>query len=1018
MISHRILLALALLSLSSARRAYGAQTRDAEEQYRFLAGLVDKGLHELAVDEARAFLRAHPEHQRASLARYRLGNALWELGRQDEAAVEYETLAREAAFEYRAECLFRLGEQALARGDAKRARAAFQAVLRSDQAYLHAPARFSLGESAFAARDFAAAERWYLELLGQQPDAEQAPLAARALAWCAWERDDHEETVSRARQALERGLETGPADELRLLSGEALLALQRPQEALEAFRSVQSRERQAERSRGEGFALSALGDLAGAGQAFERLLEVSPGSPHAAEARLQAGIARLQAGDPRGALARLGEASAGGDPQALFWLAQAQKESGDAEGALASLERALRARPAVELEARIQVLRGDLLAGTGRSGEALAAYEKGGSDYALYAGAVAALNQGDPAGALRLAERLLRERAESSHAEAARTVLAEALFAAERYPEAERAFGAVLERAQAPAQEARARSRLAWCRYLSGDLDGAARAFEELLARHPRSSEAEEGLALLARIHADRGESAAALEAGERYLELHPDGPHGDQALHALARAASGEERLRRMEELLERFPESPLRGEALLEAAELSSAAGDFARAEQRYRELLERSRGGGDAARALYGLAWCRFQVQDSEGCARELENLLRLEDAPGELRVAGLELRVWAEARRGAPEKAAQAWRRFAAETADEKRRFEAARVVLRSYRDAGRSRESQAFLEESLRTLESPELVAGALVETAYLALEEQDLESAEAALASARSRVPHDARTAEAAFHLGEARFERGDSQQALLLYEDAIRAENPRAPDALYKLGFLRLQRGELEPAEQALRALLERAPENGLGAEARFLLGEVLYRRELYAEAAAELARARPAAADVLLARILFRLGLALGRLERWSECEEALSELASRFGDFPNLAEAELWRGRALAAQKKTRGARAAFERTIALDPGELAAAARLALGALLETEGRTEEALSEYLKVALLYAHEESVAEALLRAGQALETLGQGEQARERYRELVSDHPRSAFAASARARLRELEPAADAR
>src|SRR6185503_11903503 len=124
-----------------------------------------------------------------------------------------------------------------------------------------------------------------------------------------------------------------------------------------------------------------------------------------------------------------------------------------------------------------------------------------------------------------------------------------------------------------------------------------------------------------------------------------------------------------------------------------------------------------------------------------------------------------------------------------------------------------------------------------------------------------------------------------------------------------------------------------------------------------------------------------------------------------------FPNLAEAELWRGRALAAQKKGRAARAAFERTLALDQGELAAQARLGVAGLLEGEGRTDDALSEYLKVALLYAHEPSVAEALFRAGRALETLGDPKKAAERYRELVTQHAASPFAREARERLRVL-------
>ncbi len=989
-----------------------ARSQDADEQYRFLAGLVEKGLYDMAVEEAQTFLRDHPEHAKAELARYRLACALWELGRRDEAAREYQTLARSKSFEYRAECLFRSGECALGRGDHERARAAFEAVLRADQGYLHAPALFFLGETAFAARDFALAEQRYQELLRAHSDAEQAPLARRALAWCAWERGDPAETVRRVRAALEGHPDAPQADELRGLAGEALLALKRPKEALESFRAMSSGELGDARSRGAGFALAALGDHAGAAREFEGLLEAFPQSRYAEEARLQAGIALLQANDARRAAVRLTEAASGGDPEALFWLAQAQKDSGDGRGALASLERALRGKPAQELEERIQVLRGDLLAGAGRSQDALEAYEKGGSDYALYAGSVAALNQGDSAGAIRLAEKLLRERPQSPQANAARLVLGEALFAAQNYEAAERAFGESLEHASAPAETARARLRLGWCRYLSGDLPGAARRFQELGEAREDASEVEEGLAMLARVQLEAGDLEPARKAAERYRQRYPSGRFGDQVLHALARASSGEAARRAYRELLERHPQSALRPTALLELGDLESAAGEHESAEGRYGEILQQHGNSSEAPRARYGLAWSRFQRGDFDGCAKLLETLERDENIVPELREAALELLVWAHERRAAPEQSAAAWRRFAALASDQGRCFEAARTVLSAYRAAGRAGGGRTILEECLPRLTDPSLAAAAQIESAYLALDGQDLERAEQALATARSRAPRDARVAEAAFHVGEARFAQGDLARALQHYEGALAAENPRCADALYKTGFVRLQNGDLEAAQGVLRSFLERFPHSALAPEARFLLGETLFRAQRYEEAAAELARVRREARDELLSKALFRLGLALGHLERWSDCEGALSELASRHGQFPNLAEAELWRGRALAAQQKGRAARAAFERTIALDQGELAAAARLALGGLLEAEGRLEDALSEYLKVALLYAHEDSVAEALYRAGRALENLGDVPRALERYRELQGEHARSRFAELARARLRELE------
>ena len=1004
-------LALALLARAPAPPLPQAS---ADEQYRFLAGLVEKGMNELAVDEAQKFLRAYPEHEKAPLARYRLAGALWELGRRDEAAREYETLAQRERFEYRAECLFRAGEAALARGDEARGRSELEAVLAAGQDYLVAPAQFALAEADFRARRFERAEPRYQELLRSHPDCAEAPLARRAFAWCAWERGDAPETVKRARAFLEVERDPARRDELGLLLGEALLASD-PKAALAAFRALTTPEQAAARQRGEGFALAALGDHAGAARAFEALLERAPDGPFAREAALQAGIERLRTGDARGAVQRLAAAAKGGDAETLYWLAQAQKEAGDPKAALDSLARALRARPAAELEERIHVLRGDCLSADGRADEALAAYEKSGSAQALHAGAVAALNHGDADGAARLAERLLHAQPDPPRAQAARVVLGEAHFAAHRYDQAERAFSAASEHPADAAEAARIASRLAWCRYLSGDLAGARERFGALVAEQPNSDEAEEALALLVRIAAEdgppEGRAAAAREPAERYLARYPRGRFADQALLALARASKGAEAQKQLTDWLARFPQSPLRAGVELELAELELASGAHADAARRYAAVVELAPGTSEAARATYGAAWCAWEQHDFAGCEAALAPLVGAKETAPELRQAALELLVWAQVEAGALDRAAGSWRALAACKGDESRRLESARRVLAALRGAHQLDLAEALLGECLKSLTTPALVADAQIEGAYLALERENPSAAEAALAKARRAGADEAHLAEASFHVGEARLAAGDAPRALALFEGAAAGTSPRAADALYKLGFVHLSRGELDEAERAFAALLERHPESELAPEARFLRGECAFRAGRFEPAAALFAEVLKDAQGDLRARALFRSGLALARLQRWSESEAALSELARSFAQFPNLAEAELWRGRALLAQKKGRAARAAFERTLALDQGELAAGARLGLGNLAEAEGRLDDALSEYLKVALLYAQEDAVAEALFSAGRVLEAQGQREQAAARYRELVQEHRDSPFAGQARERLRGL-------
>lgn len=1012
------LLGVLPFSVTTARACAPAQQApkaSADEQYRYLAGLVERGLNELAVPEAREFLRAHPKHPKADLVRYRLAGALWELARRDEASREYETLARSEGFEYRAECLFRLGQAASERGDEARARSAFEGVLAAGQDYLLGPARFALGELHFHARRYAEAEAVYGDLLREAPRSPEATAARRASTWCAWERGDAPETVRRARAFLQDERDPAAREELLVLLGEALLGSD-PAAALESFRALKAPEQAEARARGEGFALAALGDHAAAARAFESLLGRTPASRFAREAALQAGIELLRTGEGRKAARRLATAAEGGDPEALYWLAQAQKQAGDAEAALGSLDQALRTRPHDELQGRILVLRGDCLVASGRPGEAVVAYEQSGSSQALHAAALAALQEGDAPAALRLAERGLRaDDLGGPEAQGLRVVLAEATFVAQRYEEAERALETARAGASTTAERALLDSRLAWCRYLRGDLPRAGERFTALVASAPETPEAEEALAMLARIPFEAGDVPAARAPAERYLERHPKGRFVDQALLTLARASTGQEARRCFAQWLTAFPERPERAAVLLELADQESAVGAHADAAAHYAEVQRIAPATDEAARAAYGLAWSAWERDDFPGCERALTPLLGPEAKPAQdtaLIQAALDLCLSAQIEQGELGRGSATWRALCATKGDETRRFESARRLLAALSEARQFEAAEALLEECQRSLTSRSLAGEALLEAAYLALARQDPGRAEAALGRARKAGASPAGLAEAAYHLGEAQLAAGDPLRALTHFAGAALepagATNPRAADALYKLGFVHLSRGETEPAAEALAALLERHPASEQVGEARFLLGECAYREGHFEEAARRLAPLCADAPDELRAKALFRSGAALGELGRWNECEAALAELARAFPQFPNLAESELWRGRALLAQGKPRAARGAFERTLALDQGELAAGARLGLGRLAETEGRLEDALSEYLKVALLYAHEASVAEALLAAGRVLEAQGNAAKAAARYQELCSQHPGSDLVGRARERL----------
>jgi len=1006
-----ILIPWLILLLSPALR-----TDEADERYQFIAGLYDKGLFDVAAREGEKFLVEFPRHPKADLARYRLASALFELDRSDEAAPHFRLLAQSSAFEYASEAWLRLGQCELEAGHLTAAKEALARARASSEEYLHAPAAFLLGEAAFRAGEHEAARASYADALELAPGGEYSLHAQRGLAWCEHRLGEDEAAAARAQAFLRDHGQHELASEVRFLLGEALLSAGRPREALAAWEGVKEGPFLDAALRGRGFALSALDDDEGAARAFGELLERFPGGRFEGEAALQHGAHLVRAGDAAQATEALASPAAGAGPETLFWLGQAQALGGDREGALRTYERALRARPAQELAARLRTARADLLFDLGRLDEAVGEYERASGDYALQAGAAAHLNAGRPAEAVRMASALLHDHPESPYRFGALLALGEGHFALEHYAQAQQAFAVVAEAEdEVPAADrARALSRVAWCRYLQGEPREAAELFARVTERHPRAPEAPEARYMEGRARAEGGDEEAAALVFRRYLSEHARGAQREDVLLRLARIEGGAARL---ETLLSESPQSELADRALSELAQVHELAGERAAAIRRYRELLERFPHSARAHSARYGLAWCLQQEGEHAAATDELALLLETleSERDAELRLAALELLLWAARDAGRLDLALGTWEPFRAACRDEPRRFAAAQALARALKDADRHDQAQGLLLGLLEGARERAVAIAILVERAWIELDRAAPAEAEkqvkvALRLCADDETADDSALAEAAFFVGEAHFAAGAHQSAIGLYAAAASARRSTlVAEASYKEGFSRLVSDDAEGALSCFRRVVAEQRESDMWGESAFLLGESCFRLGRWQEAAEvlELLRAEKPRHEIL-PKALFRLGLALVELGEWKRAEAALTELVKKNPEFEQKAEAELGRGRALAELGDARGARSAFERVLAGDKGVLAARARLELGRLHLAAEQIDEALSEFLKVSLLFAHEAEVAEGLFYAGRCLEAQNEPELARRQYDELVSKHPKSPYADAARERL----------
>ncbi|MFT5733485.1 MAG: TolA-binding protein [Planctomycetota bacterium] len=1041
------LLALALASTSSLSpllaavpAGYVGPTRPAtvlildkgDEQSALIAGLAKRGLHDMVVKEGTDFLQRFTNHRRMNAVRYRLAGAYFELGKTRESLAQYQALDGVNGFEQAMEVKFRLGQCAVELGENAVAVQSLRAVEASNADYLKTPAIYLLAEALFRSESFDEAGAAYGRVLKRTDDsaAEYARDARYGRTWSAWKKKNFDGTIAGAQDFLGQHGEDPQAGELAFLAGEAHLEAGRPADAIQWYGRVTKGEYAEVALRGAGFAEVTQGNATAAASRFGRYLSQFPKGRFAAEVALQRGVQLVRAKAFAEAATALRSAPTVQDAQARYWLAMAEAGQGRHEAALAAAQDGLKKNPDETLGVQLRIAAGDALFELGRSQEAAAFYEQSGSSYALHAAAVARLNAGDAKEAERLARTLLTGAARQPGTEFRLEALltrAEALFRMERYGEAEPLLRTLLDEARQkiaaegaaeggakvdPSLVSRANSRLAWCQWYADNTAGARQLFAAA-SRDRNLTEAEraEALFMTGRAALKGGDSQGAIQAFTAYATATgKEGAFADEVLLRLARLTPGAGGAAFYGRLVAEHPSSTLAPAALSEAAERYISLGDSAQGAASYAMLVERFPQHELSRNARYGLGWARYQAGEYAPATEPLWDVARDSGASEELRTASLELLVWSFAKAENPTDAAVAFQAFASRSSDEQRLLSAARLVDGVLAEAG-DLDGRKSLWQSLTTkFKGAEGVASARIELGFVALDQGDIQGAAQQAIAGRQALPESPDVAELLFFVGEAYYEAGDDERAAPLYVASSQyAADEVAERALYKGGFSELRRGQNANAAKAFGTLVERFPKGVLAPESMFLAGEACYREEQFEASAVWLRQmVKDFPSHASRSKALFRLGLTEGRLENWGASADALGSLVSRYPDFASLTEAELWRGRALSRRGDRRAARQSLGRVIESDEGILAAQARIETGRILEDENDLEGALSEYLKVAVLYGHAEECAEALVRAGEVLERSGEAERARERYEEVLEDYPKTKYAVEAKKRL----------
>jgi TolA-binding protein len=608
-----------------------------------------------------------------------------------------------------------------------------------------------------------------------------------------------------------------------------------------------------------------------------------------------------------------------------------------------------------------------------------------------------------------------------------------------------------------PAAAAAARYELALA-YRAAGQAAKADALLTALASAAKDTVSTDAQFLIGQERVEQGHFAEAIGPLNLYLNHSPEGDVADFALAHLATAQLGLGKIdlawSTLNRLADRFPMSRALLSTRLRLAETALDADQAARAAEQFRLVLDASPGGSEVpaspgkpappaidstmrARAQAGLGRALWKLGKPAEAAALFAQFL--ETSGGEPTAPGVALNhAGALAAAGQTEAALDAYCLLAKRYSKTREALQADLSRARLLAKTGHSGEAAAILGALLvdRARESGLDALGArrdalLAERGWALVDARKTAEADIVFGELLTTYPQSAYAVDARFNLAESASEARNYVEVVRLLTPLATAPAPAPqgppgrspatatksimPLVLYRLARTQIELGDWTAALATLERLIREYPTSSRIREARLLQAEAALRLD-QAEAAeatlAALVSGSPGPSDPAEFTRLVRMKhvQSLLGVKRWNEALTSAEALKHELPPAdPALAELDFARGRALLGLARPDEARAALQAVIdARKGGELAAQAHLMRGEAYFHESRFREALTEFLKVDILYDVPRWQAAALLEAGKVYERLDQWRDAAETYERLCSRFPKDPRAAEARDRL----------
>ncbi|CAN5600933.1 hypothetical protein BH23PLA1_BH23PLA1_13180 [soil metagenome] len=976
------------------------------EALNFANGLFRARRYDLAAEEYERFLEANPNGPFSADARFGLANARHFLQEYDKALRAFQAFVEQAPDHPNGPTgLFRVGELAYVLGELPLARQALEEFTAEhpEHRYLELAWPY-LGDVRFRQGDLSGARTAYEQALATHPEGRLSDRARLYLGRALARLGDPEQALQRFEELTDR-VEAAHRDEAHYQAGLLHLESARYDRAVDSFAALEQDSPnstllpQARLGRAE--ALVGLGEHVEA-EAILRPLVADAPQNLAARAAYALGLSILGRGQAAEALTTFDDAlerfpESPTAPALLFRSAEAAQKLGDRADAQTRFLMLVDADPADPW-----------------------------ADDALLHAAGLALQQADAETASALADRFARQYPDNPLLANAHLVAARAALDGnpKRPGEAIRLLNDVLTRLQPdPATSQAARYYLGLAYRADGQKEKAAEVLDAL-AQTPAAPIASDAQFLVGQGHFEADRHAEAVQALEKYLQARPDGDVAENALaylvlsyNALGRHEQADATLQR---LAEEYPEGESLGTTRLRLAEQALARENWPLAAELYR-LVARGNDATLAPMALSGLGWALYQDGQPSEAADAFAALLEAEpDHPMAPEAAIVRGRALEDLKQS--EAAIEAYRLVNDRYPDSEQAAPATLARARLLADADRSTEAAELYELYLDQHPdgAGEPVDLILADWGWALYRDDRPDEADDVFRRLLEEFPDGPRSGHARLNLAESAFQAGelDDVADLLapLVDEAPGEVEPRLlQSALYRLGRTQVEQEDWETAAGTFGRLVEQFPEGLFRREAQFWASEVAFRLDRFEEAEAGFAKLTTEPTNdeaepwLLTARL--RRVQGLNQLRQWSDALEEAEALANQAPEFPQMAELDYERGRALQqiAPPRFEEARAAYQAVIdARKGGDLAAQAQFMRGETYYHEKDYRQALREFLKAALTYDAPRWQSLALLEAGKVYEELDQWADAADIYEKLRSDFPDEPATAEGNRRL----------